>query len=53
MQIKSRHDGRLSDFKSPTAKYMEGQKPWHIDTPIDMAFPCATQVGPVSPHRAL
>jgi glutamate dehydrogenase (NADP+) len=43
MSIKASHSGRLTDYKSDTCTYMEGAKPWAIDTPVDMAFPCATQ----------
>jgi glutamate dehydrogenase (NADP+) len=43
--IKSQHGTTLADYKSPTAVYVDGshRKPWELDTPIDMAFPCATQ----------
>jgi hypothetical protein len=46
MALKSSHDGKLSDYQSPTAVYVVGKKPWEIDTKIDMAYPCATQVRP-------
>ncbi|CAL5229166.1 g12441 [Coccomyxa viridis] len=33
--------GRLSDFKE--GKFVEGERPWGIDTKYDIALPCATQ----------
>jgi glutamate dehydrogenase (NADP+) len=43
MAIKSRHSGKLRDFKAAGAQYVEGHKPWELNVPVDMAFPCATQ----------
>ncbi|KAI7837766.1 hypothetical protein COHA_008397 [Chlorella ohadii] len=43
MAIKSRHSGKLRDFKAPGAQYVEGRKPWELNVPVDMAYPCATQ----------
>lgn len=44
MKIKSSHNGTLEQYESPTVQYCgDRRKPWELDTPVDMAFPCATQ----------
>ncbi len=43
MQLKNVRRGRIRAYveKYPTARYLDGQKPWGV--PCDCAFPCATQ----------
>lgn len=43
MLLKKQHGGSLSAYVSETGKYVSDARPWGIDAPIDMAFPCATQ----------
>lgn len=42
-ELKNVRRGRIKEYveKYPTAKYLEGQRPWSI--PCDIALPCATQ----------
>lgn len=42
-ELKNVRRGRIKEYveKYPSAKYMEGQRPWSI--PCDIALPCATQ----------
>lgn len=45
-EIKRAHDGRLAQYRgSPAAQYVPGGRVWAVDAQLDMAFPCATQVG--------
>lgn len=43
MELKNNKRGRISEYTSayPSAKYVEGKKPWEV--PCELAFPCATQ----------
>lgn len=42
-ELKNVKRGRIKEYcaKYPSAKYVEGEKPWSV--PCDCAFPCATQ----------
>ncbi|MEH6566245.1 MAG: NADP-specific glutamate dehydrogenase [Halopseudomonas sp.] len=41
MELKNERRGRLEEMASATARYLEGQTPWHLE--CDIALPCATQ----------
>lgn len=43
MELKNDYRGRIREYVSvyPTAKYVEGERPWHEKA--DIALPCATQ----------
>ncbi|MFY9180017.1 MAG: NADP-specific glutamate dehydrogenase [Venatoribacter sp.] len=44
MKIKNEQYGRVSEYAEQVgAQYLAGKKPWQIETPIDVALPCATQ----------
>lgn len=41
MDLKNEQRGRLQDIASGTARFLPGEKPWHLQ--CDIALPCATQ----------
>jgi hypothetical protein len=44
MHLKNEVRTTLADYKSPTAVYVKGERCWAVDTHVDIALPCATQV---------
>jgi hypothetical protein len=45
MHLKNEVRTTLADYKSPTAVYVKGERCWNVETNVDIALPCATQVG--------
>lgn len=43
IDLKTKRRGRIAEYTQQfkTARYFEGQRPWHV--PADLALPCATQ----------
>jgi hypothetical protein len=48
MHLKNEVRTTLAEYKSPTGVYVKGERCWNVDTHVDIALPCATQVRPAT-----